>query len=451
MPPVAIVGPYSSGALLIDAVRDAGHEPVILTGGRSNSGLSPADLRRCERIVRIDTDDVRAVEAKLVSLHRERRLAAIVPGFEDQVPVASRAARALGLHGLPREVSLRVRFKDRMRLALARAGIEQPRFRIVRAPNDAAAAVAAVGLPCVVKPVGRSGSAGVRKAGSLAEAAAALVEILGRAQRERAGTADDSPPDPDGAALVEEYIPGPEYSVEGYVESGEPVIIGITNKLLGAEPCFVEIGHIFPADVPEAAAHATRRYVAAVVRALRISLGPFHAEVRLSTRGPLLMEVAGRLPGDRIPRLVSLTQGIDLARIMVNAYLGLPPTDAARSPAAVCAPSAGVQFFLRPGLSRYRSATVSESLARDPALRELSMLIAPGARVPPPDSSRGRLGYAIVTGERQDEVRRMLARADRCVTFTPAVHQRRTSDATTHPRHQPRRQSLRRLSELHRP
>jgi biotin carboxylase len=413
MPPIAILAPYSSGCELIDAARADGHEPVVLAG----HGALPPQLRPDDRVVRVETDDPEAVDATLVALHRERPLAAVLPGFEDQVPAAARLAAALGLPGLEPEVSLRVRYKDRMRRALAASGVAQPRFRIVSSAHEAATAGAYVGLPCVVKPIGRSGSAGVRKAASVAEAAEALHHLVGP------GAAR-----PDAAAMVEEYIDGPEFSIEGYVDGGRIVVLGITEKLLGPEPCFVEIGHIFPAELPDPVAAAIRDYIVAVVRALGISLGPFHAEIRLGAHGPRLMEVAARLPGDRIPALLALTLGVDLPANMLRGYLGRPAQDPRPAGgAAQGMPCAGVRFFLRPGVKRYRRVDVDRPVAGDSRVRELAMLIAPGARVPPADSSRGRLGYAVVTAERHDELRALLELADGCV------------HVSTQPRNRPRR------------
>ena len=76
--------------------------------------------------------------------------------------------------------------------------------------------------------------------------------------------------------LVEEYVPGPEISAEGYVSNGVVTVVAITAKLLGPEPYFVETGHIVPADLDPRTREAVDSYVTEVCRGLGLTLGAFH-------------------------------------------------------------------------------------------------------------------------------------------------------------------------------
>ena len=105
----------------------------------------------------------------------------------------------------------------------------------------------------------------------------------------------DRPLDTD--AVIEQYVAGPEYSADGYVRDGEIVVAAVTRKLLGPEPRFLEIGHLTPAPLDEASLKEITEYTSAVVEAVDVTVGPFHCELRLSGDGPVLMEIAGRLPG----------------------------------------------------------------------------------------------------------------------------------------------------------
>jgi hypothetical protein len=154
-----------------------------------------------------------------------------------------------------------------------------------------------------------------------------------------------------------------------------------------------------PAPLDAAAERTVVAYVVRVVRALGLGLGPFHAELRLSARGPLLMEVAARLPGDRIPDLLRLATGADLYEATLRCYLGLEPVTGRGAPGTGrAARRAGIRFFLRPGLSGYTAMTVAPHVTADPRIREVGALIAPGQPVPAATSSAGRLGYTIAVG-----------------------------------------------------
>jgi biotin carboxylase len=365
-------------------------------------------LALADEVEIVDTNDNAATLARLATAHGRRPLAAVLPGFEHYVPLAAMAARDLGLRAPSVAVAQRFRYKHLMRAALAAAGVRQPRYVLITQQTSAAEAIMQVGLPCVTKPVDQSGSLNVRKADSLADAVAAIRAIreFGAGYLDRMGLP---------LVLAEEYVAGPEFSVEGYAEDGSVVILGITEKLLGPEPWFVETGHMLPARMDEATTRLVRDYIATVIRALGLELGPFHAELRLTAQGPMLIEVAARLPGDRIPDLLALVTGADLYQITAQAYLGLPQA-ADREPVATYA---GIRFFLQPGLAAYRGARIAPELGDDSRLREIEMLIAAGEPIPSPGGSASRLGYAIAAGPSYEETAEALDSAERGICFVP--------------------------------
>ncbi|WP_328312747.1 ATP-grasp domain-containing protein [Streptomyces sp. NBC_00442] len=382
---IAIVEPRSAGCQLIDRSAELGHEAIVLTAGHGDRRVPDAHLARAGQVESVDTNDDAATLARLRKLHEQRPLDAVVPGFEHYVPSSAAAAAGLGLRGLSAATALALRHKHVMRDVLRAHGTDQPGHVLVTDEAALAAATEAVGFPCVIKPVDQSGSLNVRKVTGPAEAREAFrrIHAYGVGYLDRAGLP---------LVLVEEYVSGPEFSVEGYVEDGAVVVLGITEKQLGPEPWFVEVGHVVPARLDHGTARVVERYTTDVVRALGLELGPFHAELRLSARGPLLMEVGARLPGDRIPDLLRLATGADLYEITLRSYLGLPCRPGAPAPGTG---HAGIRFFLRPGLGSYRRMEVAPELRSDARVREIGALVAPGRPVPPQGSSASRLGYAL--------------------------------------------------------
>ncbi|WP_151771491.1 ATP-grasp domain-containing protein [Streptomyces abyssomicinicus] len=402
MTTVLIIEPQSSGLELVARARDLGHTVVVLASGAS--GAAPAGAHR---VVTADTADRAAALERIRALHAGTPLDAVLPGFEHFVPLAARAAAELGLPGIDPAGVERLRHKHRMRRAVDAAGLDQPAYRTVSTARSAAAAFTELGPVCVVKPVDQSGSLDVRKVESEQEARDAFRSALRSGAR--AGARGPR------LVLVEEYAEGPEYSVEGYVEDGRVHVLGITEKILGAEPHFVEVGHIVPAQLAPSAAREIETYVAGVLDAVALRIGPFHAEVRMNPRGPLLMEVAARLPGDRIPDLLRLARGHDLYEIMLRCHLGLPnPEPAAPRTAA----RAGIRYFLRPGLDTYQEFRVDPALRSDPRVREIGVLQPPGSALADPGSSAGRLGYVLAAGASYRETAGLLQRAESAVSFS---------------------------------
>jgi biotin carboxylase len=407
MATVAIIEPRSSGCWLIDKADELGHRAVVLTANTGGRRVPDVHLRHASSVEIVETNDDEAVIRVLHDLHDHDPIDAVLPGFEHYVPLAAQAAVSLGLPGLDPLAALRMRHKHLMRHALAAAGVDQPRYAVVATDRQLIDAVSEIGLPCVVKPVDQSGSINVRRVNRLDEAQVAF-------RKARNGLDPELGRDSLSLALVEELVAGPEYSVEGFVQDGRVHTLAVTKKLLASGSQFVEVGHIVPADLHASEGERVQRYVARVAHALGLTLGPFHAEVRLSARGPLLMEIAARLAGDRIPYLLSLSRGIDLYEIALRCHLGLQiPTPRASRDGSF----AGVRYFLRSELSRYSHVSMAESLRRDPRIKEFTTLIRPGADVPPADSSRARLGYAVVTDRSYDDLVALLEEVDRCTAF----------------------------------
>jgi biotin carboxylase len=405
---VAIIEPRSSGHWLVNRANELGHEVVVLTHGSGSREIPAEHLAAAIQIEIVDTNDDFAVLAAVRRIHYRNPLHAVLPGFEHYLPIAARAAQAIGVPGVASDVVGRLRFKHQMRAALGSAQVDQPLSVLITDDGQLTGALRTVGLPCVVKPVDQSGSLNVRKVSSLAEARSAfdLIQSQSSVYLERQGLR---------CALVEEYIDGAEFSVEGYVENGSTQILGITEKVLGCEPYFVEVGHILPAPLEPTVAVAVCDYVRTVIAVLGLGLGPFHAEVRLSDRGPLLMEVAARLPGDRIPYLLALALSVDLYEVMLRSYLGVPnrvvgtPTGDGR---------AGIRFFVRPDIRSYARVTVGDRIGTDPRIKEISILVPPDSPVPHPGSSSGRLGYVVATGSTYQETVSLLEAADAAVSFS---------------------------------
>src|SRR5262249_54068333 len=149
---------------------------------------------------------------------------------------------------------------------------------------------------------------------SAAEVKAHAARLLAHATNER-GQATPA------EVLIEEFVRGPEYSVE--VFNGQAV--GVTRKHLSPAPYFVEIGHDFPAALPAAARASLAEIATAAVHAIGLTWGPAHVELRLAAAGPVVIEINPRLAGGFIPELVRLSTGLDLIEATVALAAGVTP------------------------------------------------------------------------------------------------------------------------------
>ncbi|MEU9067531.1 ATP-grasp domain-containing protein [Streptomyces sp. NPDC048109] len=314
-------------------------------------------------------------------------------GQEASMLPAYRVAEELHKEVNPSRAIENLNDKFAMRRLLAENGLSPVQFGYARHWREAAELLATFRLPVVVKPTELAGSRGV----FLLEDESQLVEW---------GRVLDSY-DYTGPVLIEEYLRGPEYSVESISSHGVHHVVGITVKSLGKPPLFVETGHLFPMpDSPRA-----KEISDLVVRFLTLSgylTGPAHTEVIWTEHGPRLVESQARLAGDRIPNLVRIATGFDCNRAVFRALAGRPL-------GSVTAERCARVAYLTYPTGVLRAVRGLEAVRALDFVHELSFPFAVGDSIPPVVDSKTRHGYVVLhadsagqADERVDRVRAMI-------------------------------------------
>ncbi len=205
-----------------------------------------------------------------------------------------------------------------------------------------------------------------------------------------------------GDFLMEQYIDGPEYSIEGFSFGGRHIVVAITEKLTVGEH-FVELGHAQPARLDPADEERIVEAVAAFLDAIGIADGPSHTELRLSSRGPLIIEGHNRLGGDHIPDLVQAAYGIDLTRYSLAWPFGLvePLAERPKPVAAGCV--RGVTT--RPG--RVAEIGGVAELRAHPSVLAFDLAARPGSVIRQMEDNWDRLGLLAVTAPDTDAAVRL--------------------------------------------
>jgi len=257
---------------------------------------------------------------RLHELHDELGFEGIVAISEYGLLAAAMVARKLGMPGTPLSVVQNTRDKTRMRRALEAKGLGQVRFRACATLAEAHEFFAGLDGSMIVKPVMGTGSDGV----SRVDTAGQLAQSWRLAGGARAF----------GGVLCEEFIDGPEVSIEAYLVDGQFVPVAITDKMTDAN--FLEIGHSQPTLLSASMQERIFSATGEILLALGITSGVTHTEMRLSSKGPVLIETHTRMGGDHINVLTEETTGVDFGEIHVALALGEKPTaPAARPPALV--------------------------------------------------------------------------------------------------------------------
>jgi hypothetical protein len=309
-------------------------------------------------------------------------------GNEDtQLPVCEEA-HALGLAPNPPAALRNINDKTAMRQLLRDRDISPMRATTAGSAREVRALLPEFELPVVAKPALLSGSRGVR----LIHEARDLDDWEEQLADQRYT----------GPVLLEEYLQGPEFSVETLTAQGTHHLVGVTAKRKTPPPGFTEIGHVHPASLAEPDRAAIADLVIRFLSESGYRFGPAHTEVILTPDGPRIVESQTRAPGDRIHRAIALASGFDIEAAIFRALIGKPvQVDAAHRVGCV-------SFFqLRPG--RLVSVEGLEDIRALPFVHELKFPFAPGDTVPEIRNSGSRHGHVVIDAASEQEADRRIA------------------------------------------
>jgi biotin carboxylase len=230
---------------------------------------------------------------------------AVVAVDTPMLVLAATVAAKLGLPNHPVDAVRAALDKAAQRQRWAAAGVPQPSFLLVPAGDSVRQAAEAVGFPCVVKATSLSASQGVLRADDPAaavEAARRVRQVLDEAERPAAEP-----------LLVEEYLAGPELSIDGVMTAGDLTVTAVFDKPgMPDGPTFEETLLVTPSRLAAGTLAAAVRVAADAARALGLCTGPVHAELRICDRGPAMLELAPRSIGGLCSRALHFPGGASL-------------------------------------------------------------------------------------------------------------------------------------------
>jgi carbamoyl-phosphate synthase large subunit len=261
-------------------------------------------------------------------------------------------------------------------------------------------------FPVIVKPRDNSGSRGVKLCRDVEELKASIDEALENSKLD--------------TVLVEEFIEGPEYSIEGLHYNGKSEVIQFTEKKTTEFPYNVELGHKQPANLTEEQKNSIREIVSKIGEALNFVNCPSHTELKINERGIFVIETSPRLGGDYITStLVPLSTGINMEDQLLHIALGEKvDTQTGRVDKA-----SGVHFFCLPeGKVKKIDAKALEDIKHWPGIYSLNFKLKEGDEVHQITSSLNRYGEFIVEAMNRVELDKMVAeygeRTEKIITLT---------------------------------
>jgi len=356
------------------------------------------------------TTDVAEMVAAAREVIAREPIDGVLSWDEARILQSAKVAAALALPGGDPDMIMRCRDKRLTRQALAAAGVPQPQSILTANLDQAVAAAEQIGYPVVLKPRALAASLGVVRADSLDELTA------------RYGFAHDTTFtgawEYDMPVLVEEYLTGPEISVDAAVYHGQVLPMFVARKQIGYEPYFEEVGHVVDAADPLMTDPEILRILADTHAALGFTDGMTHTELKLTESGPKIIEVNSRLGGDLIPYLGLRATGIDPGLAAADIACGQRPQIVADRKLV-----GAVRFFYVD-----RERTTIDTVAFDPAglpeaVDRIEPLVKAGDVVSPPPAGTlfGRVAIATAVAETAAECQAALDAATAALTVRAAA------------------------------
>jgi biotin carboxylase len=352
--------------------------------------LTAAQEELADLVRIVDYTDWAAVEPVVVELREAPGFAAASSLTEPGLENAGRVNDLFGLGGTGFEVTRLFRDKLAMRQHLAALDPISVAAAPLELREDLDTFGARHGYPFIVKPIDATASIGVFKVDGPGDAAEvwAAVEGLRGSRTDRVSTLfvlQDF--------LMEEYVDGPEFSVESFSFAGRHVVVAITEKFVDFDH-FAELGHAVPARLELPRQQQVCANVARFLDLMGYRDGVTHTEVRIGKRGPLVIESHNRIAGDAIAELVRGAYGIDLSTYAFGWPFGLVDELPGRP---VAHAGASTRFLVgHPGVVESVDG-VGEAFEADDVL-DVRISVKPGDVVRSLRDNWDRLGLVAVTG-----------------------------------------------------
>ncbi len=351
--------------------------------------VTQKQIHESRRYLVMDYTRIDEVVAVARTWHGIDRFDAIVSFAEHGMHAASVCAIELGLPGANLSAVVQTRDKIKMRALLAEHGVATVAYQPCDTIEEAAEFLRRMGnKPIILKPYAGGGSAGVARVAEPDELAAAWAWA-------RASTQD--------RILAEEFIEGPEYSVESVSAHGRHEVAMITEKLTNGAPHFIELGHQVPPRLHEGTQAQVRAMVVRFLELIDQKVSPAHTEIRLTPEGPKIIESQTRIGGDQIWEMCEMVSGVDQMSEAIANLLGRPAPQ--RTPRAS---AAAIRFF---ALENVRVDAVNgiDLATASPGVVRVNCTLNPGAELGPLKWSESRQGYVLCTG---DDVHAAIANAE---------------------------------------
>ena len=289
-------------------------------------------------------------------------------------------AKELSLVGISEDTAIKATNKAQMRQSFYENGVASPRSFNISNKFELIKAIEKIQGKFIIKPADNSGSRGVCLVNNFLEAER-VYEYSRKYSR-------------NGDVVVEEFMTGPEVSVELLAIDEKYHVLQVTDKLTTGAPHFVEIGHSQPSTLPKDDLEKIKTLAVQAAKAVGIKNGPAHAEIILTKDGPKMVEIGARMGGGCITtHLVPLSTGINMTKAVIQIALGESPNVESEYEKG-----SAIRFIIPP-VGKVRDIQGVEEAKKICGIKSVEIQCEIGQELGELESGASRIGYVIAQAD----------------------------------------------------
>lgn len=361
---------------VITTAKKMGYQVIVTDYNPDAIGMKDADIP-----IVMSTRDIQGSVRVAKRQNEITPISGVLTVGTDASMTVAAVANALDLPGIKFEDAEAATNKLKMRMRFKEHNIPSPAFLPVWTLSDAKKGCKILGFPVVMKPSDNMGARGVMRIDNANQVADAFKFAKSAS--------------PSGELIVEQFMDGPELSIDAIIFNEEITITGVADRIIEYPPNFVETGHTMPShlkiEMLEDACDVMRRGI----KALGLTTGAAKGDIKVTKSGAMIGEIAARLSGGFMSAYTyPLSTGVDLMKAMIEVSLGHEPGNLEPVFNKVAIERA---IICRPGV--VKKITGLEEALKVPGIEEIFLNIKEGDTVVKPTSNVEKSGNIIAVGD----------------------------------------------------
>jgi len=373
---IMIIGGGLLQAPVITTAKKMGFQVIVTDYNPDTIGMKDADIP-----IIMSTRDIQGSVRVAKKQNEITPISAVLTVGTDASMTVAAVANALNLPGIKFDDAEAATNKLKMRMRFKEHNIPSPAFLPVWTLSDAKKGCKILGYPVVMKPSDNMGARGVMRIDSANQIADAFKFAKNAS--------------PSGELIIEQFMDGPELSIDAIIFNNEISITGIADRIIEYPPNFIETGHTMPShlsiDMLEDACNIMKQGI----KALGISIGAAKGDIKITKNGAMVGEIAARLSGGFMStHTFPLSSGVDLMKAIIEVSLGQEPGNLEPLFNRVAIERA---IICKPGVVKKISGL--EDALKIPGIEQIFLNIKEGDTVVRPRSNVEKSGNIIAVGE----------------------------------------------------